>query len=246
MTAIKSKISEDSLLGGKVRLLQPAKGYRVAIDPVLLAAAVPAKKGQRALDLGTGSGAAALCLLARRHDLMALGLELDPDMAALARRSAELNGLEDRLSIVIGDASRPAKGERDAFDHVLMNPPYLEQARDQAPKGEARAKAHMEGQAGLSDWIKGAHARLKDQGWLTLIHRADRLDEILASLLGRFGSTETIPLWPKAGLPASRVIVRARKGAKGRCSLLPGLILHKQDGSFTDEADAILRHGQAL
>jgi tRNA1(Val) A37 N6-methylase TrmN6 len=246
MTASISKISEDALLDGRVRLLQPAKGYRVAVDPVLLAAAVAAKPGQRALDLGAGSGAAALCLLARCAGVRVLGLELDPDMAALARRSAALNGVEERFQIDTGDAARPAKGERDAFDHVLMNPPYLEQGRDDAPPGAGRTQAHMEGEAGLQDWIKGALARLKDQGWLTLIHRADRLDAILAALHGRFGSVEIIPLWPKAGRPASRVIVRARKGAKGRASLLPGLVLHREDGAYTEAAEAILRHAKAL
>lgn len=234
---------EHGLLGGRVRLLQPAAGgYRAAIDPVLLASAVPAGAGEAVLDVGVGTGAALLCLLARCPGLDATGLEVQPDHAALAGRSLALNGWSAR--IVVGDVQeRPAPVPGNAFDHVLTNPPF--HGPGTRPPHDGRAGAHME-QVPLADWLGFCLRCLKPRGVLTLIHRADRLDEILAAVQDKAGAVEVIPLWPKAGQPAKRVIVRARKGAKGPATLHPGLVLHRDDGTYSDAAQAILRDGAAL
>lgn len=235
--------AEDTLLGGRVRLLQPGGGgYRAAIDPVLLAAAVPARDGEAVLDVGVGTGAALLCLMARCPGVAATGLELAPEHAALAERSLALNGWRGR--IVTGDLrARPAPVEGNAFDHVLTNPPY--HGPGTRPPDDHRAGAHME-EVPLADWLGFCLRMLRPKGVLTLIHRADRLDGILAALAGKAGAVEVIPLWPKAGQAAKRVIVRARKGARTPAVLHPGLVLHGSDGAFTAEAQAILRDGAAL
>jgi len=236
--------TEDAIMGGRVRLVQPAQGYRVAIDPVLLAAAVPVRAGERALELGSGTGAAALCLAARVPGVAVTGLERDPALVELAQRGAELSGLADRVRFGTGDILDPPT--RDDHDHVFANPPFLKADEADAPAQEQRAEAHVEGVATLGDWLDALLARVRRKGRLTLIHRADRLDEILHRLYGRAGDVTVLPLWPKAGQPARRVIVNARKGVASSLTLAPGLVLHDDDGAFTAAASAVLRDAAAL
>lgn len=236
-------VTEDGLLGGRLRLLQPAEGYRAAIDPVLLAAAVAAPEGGHVLDLGCGTGAALLCLASRRPDLTLTGIDADESALDLARRSAALNGMAARCAF-----ERRAVEDglpRQSFDAVLTNPPYLAEGRGTAPAA-SRRDAHMEGGADLACWLDEAMRSLRPKGSLHVVHRADRLPEILALIAPRLGAIEILPLWPKAGAEARRVIVSARRDRKSPARLLPGLVLHEADGRFTAEAEAILRDGLAL
>jgi|SRR5579862_3095398 len=242
---MESATSEDRLLDGKVRLLQPLAGYRAAIDPVFLAAAIAAKPGARVLDAGCGAGAALLCLAARLPEVAITGIEIDPAICHLAQRNVELNGLSSRVTIQQGSiASPPPSLANDRFDQVMVNPPYL--ADGTPPPDSGKAGAHMEGGVGIEEWVSACLALLRPKGTLTLIHRADRLDALMAALHGPAGEVSVLPLWPMAGKPAKRVLVRARKGVGGPASLLPGLALHQSDGSYTPAAEAILRAGQAL
>ena len=245
-------LSTDALLGGRLRLRQPLDGYRAAIDPVLLAAAVPAKPDDRVLDAGTGAGAALLCLAVRVPDCRIVGIEKDSNLAQLAKANVAENGFGQRAEIVAGDIGNPPPEiARDSFDCVMMNPPFLEPARarapaDKSPAIQSKTASMIEGDAGLATWIGFARAMLRDRGWLTLIHRADRIDDLMAALNGGFGAIAVYPLWPAADRPAKRVIIRARKNAASPAMLLPGLVLHGADGKFTAEADAILRDGGAI
>lgn len=237
-------LTEDRLLGGRVRLLQPRDGYRAAVDPVLLAAACPARAGQSVLDVGVGTGAALLALAARLGPRAAQwrGLEWRPQTAALARRNMALN--EVAAAVVVGDAKRPPLA-LDSVDHVLTNPPFA--AGGTAPLDAGRAAAHVEGATDLADWIKGCLSVLRPRGWLTLIHRADRLDDVLAALHRQCGAVGIIPLWPRAGEAARRVIVRARKGVRTPAMLYPGLVLHgAAPAKYTPEAEAVLRDAAPL
>lgn len=248
-------VTEDRLLDGRVRLRQQAAGYRAAIDPVFLAAAVPPSGplsgGPRAvLDLGCGVGAAALCLLARLPDVTVTGLEVQPELAALARDNAALNGWARRFTVVEGDlADREAAAARGApaggFDEVLCNPPH-QPAQTAAAPDPAKAIATREGGARLEDWVAAALARLRPKGWATFIHRTDRLGDLLAALYGRTGGGIIFPLWPKPGAPARRILVRARKGARAPLTLAAGLVLHAEDGRYTDAAQRVLRDGRGL
>jgi tRNA1(Val) A37 N6-methylase TrmN6 len=239
-------LTEDRLLDGRLRLIQPRDGYRAAIDPVFLAAAVSAQPGERVLDLGCGAGAAALCLLARCQQVSVTGLELQESLAELARRNAALNAMEGRFIPLCGDAAAPPPG-LDGFDHVLTNPPFFAEGSGTPAANASRAIAHQERELDLAGWVKAAVKMLRPKGRLTLIHRADRLGDILAALRGRgVGDITILPLWPKADRAAGRVIVAARKGVRSPLRLLPGLVLHGDDGAFTSSAQAVLRGGAAL
>lgn len=239
---------EDGFLGGRLRFAQPARGYRAGADAVMLAAACPARPGQAVLELGCGAGVALLCLGARVPELRLSGLELQPDYAALARRNAAANGLS--AEIHEGDlAHMPAALRAQGFDHVIANPPYFlaGSVAPEAGRGTARHEATP-----LSDWIAAGLRRLHPGGWLTLIQRADRLAEILAALAPGAGSITILPVAARTGAPAGRVILTARKGARGPLRLLSPFVMHAKPSHSEDAEDLtrpaqdVLRHGAAL
>ncbi len=234
--------TEDALLGGRVRFRQPVAGYRAAIDPVLLAAAA-GDAPRAALDLGCGAGAASLALMARVPGVSVTGVEIDPSLAALARDNARVNGWAERFSAETGDVAAFAGG---GFDLVLANPPYLEAAAADPSPDPAKRRADVEGDPPLAGWVAAALEAAARGGTLLFIHRADRLADLLAAVAADAGETVVFPLWPRAGTPAKRVIVRARKGIRTRLALAPGLVLHEGDGKYTGEAEAILRDGAPL
>lgn len=244
-------ITEDSLLGGHVRLLQPESGLRATTDTVFLAAACPIGEANaqtaapsRILDLGCGSGGAGLCVLARAPRATLTGVDIQADLIGVATRNAALNMCQNRARFVCADI-RNFEPESDSFDHVICNPPYLEAGAHTASPdvSKARASGFPEGTqgGGLKDWLDCAFRCLKGRGSLTLIHRADALDQIFQGLGRRFGAVEIIPLWSGAGKPASRVIVRARPNRRTGAILHPGVTMHDLDGCYTIDAKRILR-----
>jgi tRNA1(Val) A37 N6-methylase TrmN6 len=236
----------DRLLDGRVALRQPRAGYRVAIDPVLLAAFAPLRPGERLLDLGCGVGAAALCALARVSGSAAVGLEIQAPLAALARGNAALNDMAGRFAVVRGDILRPPFPADGRFDHVLCNPPYQKAGQGRPPTSELAAVANVEGAAKLSDWIGAALRLVRPRGSITLVHRADRLDEILAALSGRAGAIVICPVHPTVGVDAKRVLVRARPAIATPTRLAAPFVLHEPDGGDTAAARAVLRGGAAV
>ena len=239
--------SEDRLLGGRVVLRQPSAGYRVALDTVFLAAAAPVGPGERVLDLGCGVGGAGLCLLARVGRVDVTGLEIEPSLVELARRNARLNGWAERMAVLEGDVlSPPPALAAGSFDHVICNPPYLAEAHSQPSRTRLATVANREAGARLSDWLDVALIQVRSGGSVTFVHRADRLDELLALLHGRAGGIVVFPLWPRAGRAAKRVLVRAHRENATSMRLAAGLVLHGDDGRFTEGAEAVLRLGRAL
>ncbi len=235
------KETQDYFLNNQVTLRQPKAGYRAGLDPVFLAASIEVKTGDRVLDVGAGHGAASICLAHRRRDCRITGIEIRPDLVRLANENAKLNNFHSRVQIRIGDLTdKLCWADSQAFDHVMANPPYLPVSRAGKSTESARYSSNVEGSAILADWVDFLLNNVCSRGSITLIHRADRLDEILSLLHGRAGGVIVFPLWPKSGLPANRVIVRARKAVRSPATVAPGLVLHKEDGRYTAEASKIL------
>ncbi len=242
--------STDLAFDGKLRLTQPLRGHRFGHDALILAASVPAKAGERAVDLGAGIGTAGLAL-AHRVALSDLALvEIDPALAALAARNAAQNALTARVLTL--DITAPAR-MRDAagllansFDHVLMNPPFDDPAQTRASPDPAKARAHQGGAELLAAWSKTAAALLTGKGRLSLIHRADALPAVLAALAPRFGGLSVTPVHARADSPALRVLVSGLKGSRAPFTLHPPLVLTDADGTQSPMARQILREGRAL
>ncbi|MCB1885765.1 MAG: methyltransferase [Geminicoccaceae bacterium] len=236
----------DGLLGGRVRLLQPERGYRVAIDPVLLAAAVAAKAGETVLDAGAGTGAVALCLTARVPGLAVAALERDPLHLGLLRANVALNDREDAIAVEPGDLLAPAPGlKARTFEWVATNPPFHPVGRSSPSPFASRAAAHGAA-VPLADWIAACLRRAAPGGRLVLVHRAAELGTVMAALLDKAAEVTIFPVQARARDPAGRVVVRARKGGKGGVRLLPPLVLHASDGGWTAAAEAVLRGGASL
>lgn len=240
----------NDFLNGRVRLWQPRSGYRAGVDPVLLAASVPATRGHTVLELGCGAGAAILCLLARVPGLQGVGVELQASYAALARRNAAENAAS--FEVVEADlAALPADLKQRQFDHVIANPPYYRAGAHSAAADDGRAIALGEGTP-LGVWFDTAAKRLAPRGYLHMIQKADRLPDMLLGCTGRLGSVEVLPLAARAGRAAELVILRAKKGGKAAFRLHAPLILHagarhEKDGeSYTPQVSAVLRDAAAL
>jgi tRNA1(Val) A37 N6-methylase TrmN6 len=170
-----------------------------------------------------------------------IGFELQRDLVRLTGDNAALNGMSPRVSAIVGDLLQPPpRLSPGMFDHVMVNPPFIEEGRG------TPALATMEGGANLGDWVRFALAMVRGKGTVSFIHRADRIDRLLGHLAGRAGEITIFPLWPAAGRAASRILVRVRKQVATPARLLPGLILHEPDGRFTPAAEAVLRGGEEL
>ena len=234
---------EDALLNGRIRIRQPARGYRVNLDTILLAAAVEAPSGARLMEAGCGVGAAAIAVAARSENTHLVGIERDQNIAAIARENVALNAMSTRVEIVTGDAL-----ERNAnwgvFDGVFVNPPFDNEGEGRNP-AELRQGAHIT-EMSLNQWIAALADRLTGGAALTMIHRAAKTPALLAALEGRLGGVELIPVRPRAAEAAKRVIVRARKGSRAPLRLWKGIDLHDASGAkYTAEIETIVR-GEAI
>lgn len=244
------KVTENEYLGGKVRIRQPASGYRAGVDPVLLAASIPAKSGQSVLELGTGVGTAALCLAARVPELLLVGVEIQPEYAVLARENAELN--KASFDVVDADLSAlPDNLKQMRFDHVIANPPYFDRSAGHAATDAGRETAMGEGTP-LADWLKVASKRVAPKGYVTFIHRAERLADLLIALPKTLGSVQVQPFVPRAGRDANLILMRARHSGRAPLKLHAPILLHagqshvKDAEDYTAKIKSVLRDGAPL
>ena len=247
-------VTEDRFLDGRVLVGQPVRTARAGIDAVLLAAAVPVVAGgsQSVLDVGSGTGVVSLLIAHHSETARITGVEADPGLVALAIKNADRNGFGGRVTFIHSDILEPSEGlsalglSPETFDIAVSNPPFFARRHGTVPATAQRARAHVMPEPGLAAWLDFMTRVTKQKGQIALIHRAEALPEILIGLDRRFGDIRVLPLHPKPGQPANRVIVIGTRNARGPFKLLPGFVLHHADGSFRDEATAILRHGARL
>lgn len=244
---LESDVSQDSLLGGQVTIRQPVQGYRVSIDAVLLAACVPLEERASVLDVGCGHGGATLCLAWRKPQARFHGIDVRPDAVAQFSENVILNAWQDRMTASVADVAGGVSPDyANAFDWVISNPPYLPVERMDRRASDGDVDPATTETVPLREWLAFMTMCLRDGGHLAVVHRADRIEEILAILAELGGSIEVFPIWPKAGAPAKRVVVTARKAARGPAKIHSGLVLHDENGGFTSAAHAVLVGGAAL
>lgn len=258
----------DDFLGGRLKIRQPAKGFRAGLDAVLLAASLspgslspgsvsrggdpPTRGPRRVLDVGAGVGTAGLCVAARITEADVTLVEISPDLAALARANVEANGLSARVRVVEIDVGAPAADiaaagvPADRYDEVIANPPYLDSARHRLPEDRTAAGAFGMPAGELERWARFMARVTVPGGHATVIHRADALGDLLAVLSSRFGGLVVLPIYPRVSEPAHRVLVRGKRGSRAPMTLLPGLVLHAEGNAFRPEVVAILRDGAGL
>ena len=240
---------EICVLGKKVTLRQPKSGFRTSLDSVMLAAACPAADGTRILDMGCGVGGAAFCVMHRLPMADVTGIDIEPEYIACAEQNIEINNTASRSRFLHSNIlDYTLDSPSDRFDHIICNPPYLEAGAHIPSPDPVKAGAigNVDADLTVKEWVGAGLRLLKSGGTLTMIHRADAVDRIITAMGNRFGAVEIIPLWPKAGRNAKRVIVRAIKDRKSVATLHAGLVLHDADGEYTAEASAVLYEGKAL
>lgn len=243
-------VIETTLLRGRVKLLQPKVGFHASLDTVFLAAAVPVKDRWQVLDVGCGVGSSGLCVTLKNKNITLAGIDIQRELIDLALQNAALNGVSGRCRFFQGSLASEKTIENNYFNSVLMNPPYQEGGTHTPSPKVIKALSHGEDASGvtLEKWIKYTHSKLKNGGYLTLIHRADRLDDVLIALGQKrwFGSFVVYPLYSYAGEDARRVIVQARKERYAPLKLKAGMVIHQKGGKYTPEAEAVLSDGAGI
>ncbi|MDA9421414.1 MULTISPECIES: tRNA1(Val) (adenine(37)-N6)-methyltransferase [Bradyrhizobium] len=243
-------ITEDAFLGGQLRLMQKRSGHRAGHDTILLAAATDARAGDRVVDFGAGVGTAGLALARRVAGIRLSLVEIDPELAELARGNAAANGMAAETIVLDVTAEAQAFASNglspDSVDVVLMNPPFNDPARHRGSPDRARHTAHVATEETLHAWVHAARRILRSNGVLTLIWRADGIAEVLAALSRGFGSLSILPVHGEAERAAIRVLVRAVKGGRAPTRLLPGLVLNDESGLSKSEVTEILEGRAAL
>lgn len=259
MADAEASLTDDAFLGDALMILQPVYGYRAGLDAVLLAAACGAMAGQnaRVLDAGAGVGVAGLCVARRVSDAHVTLVEREPVLADLARRNAERNRFADRVRVMEMDVAAGGAAVHSAragsedigagtFSHLIANPPYAAHGRGTAPPAHLKSVSHQMPDGELDAWFRFLATLAATDGLVTMIHRADTLSVLLDGLGRRFGALRVLPLYPRAGEAAHRVIVQGRKGSRAPLTLLSGIALHGDGNEFLPRIEAVLRQGVAL
>jgi len=249
--AARSGLTEDGFPDGRLRTLQPEKGFRAGIDSVFLAATIPCKSGETVFEAGIGTGVAALCLAHRVKNIHITGVETSGRYVLIGQKNAANNGLDGNVHYITGDVKDAMRQDlidwppHGSFNHAFANPPYFDDNKITQSPSALKAVANGFGPKDLEVWVKVLATMVTMRGTVTIVHRSEELGRLLTAMEGRFGDIRVAPLHARKGLPATRVIVQGVKNSKAPLLLLPGLVLHSDGNLFTPEANAILRDGMA-
>ena len=241
----------DAFLGGRVEALQPAAGrHRAGLEAVLLAASVPQDIEGTVVDLGAGTGVAGLCIAARCRDVSLVLVERDRFAVECARAALELEanrGFSGRVEVIETDIVTRVGLADGMAAAAVFNPPFYRESAASASPSPARAEAHMLGDGGLAPWFRAAAGLVEPGGTVTAVFLADGLDQVIDAAKGRFGALDILPIAPRKGMTAHRILVRGVKGSRAPLRIFPQLVLHQDRGNrFKPEIEAILRDGAGL
>lgn len=237
--------TNDYLLNKKVRILQPVDGYRASSDAVLLASLIEnIKLSDTILDVGSGTGAVSLCLAYRFPENHITGLEIQPQLADLAKQSADINNFANLVYYQADIRQKKLPVSPCFFNHVITNPPYSE--HDRPSPNLSKALAHNHTDFTLNEWLKFCLKMLKPFGKIYLINRVEAIDEILNTFSKRAGGIKIIPVYSKPGQQAKRILISAQKDSKAPTVICPPFYMYNSDGTYTRAADEILRKGKSL
>ena len=239
-------VSDDAFLGDALSVLQPKSGYRAGMDAVMLAASLEAGASEAVsvLDIGAGAGVVGLCVAVRLPSSRVVLVEKNRDLVCLAKDNISRNQLSGRIRVINVDVLACREGfglEPESFDHVLSNPPFYNADSTRVSENQLKADAHTMPTGGLDGWLRFMARMTRPGGQATMIHLAERVDDVLSAFRGRFGGVLVQPLHPRDGAPANRVIVRGTKGSRRPMQLLAGIVLHGHGNAFLPEIDQILR-----
>ena len=242
-------LTRDGFLGKKLSILQPEQGFRSGHDAVLLAAFAAPPEAGTVLELGSGAGVASLCLAARRADVRVTGLELDAALVALAQQNAADNQLATRVDFRQGDVTGKFAAldlAPNQFDEVIANPPFYRAGEVNDLPNAGRQQAHIGDADTLAQWVSCACALVRAKGHVSFVHRAEALADLLAVMTPRLGGLCVMPIFPRLGAEATRVLLRGRRDSRAAMRVLPGVVLQDAQGQPSDAAEAVLRDGAAL
>ncbi len=234
-------LTKDLFLGEKLKVTQPKMGYRAGSDAVFLASFIT-KNPKNILDVGCGVGVASLCLMTRLPHVHVTGIDCQEHLIHLANQNAQENGFSERSKFLVEDLHKSTLSP-NSFDHVITNPPYFDTSSPSPD--DTRALARCQTNAGLEDWIKFCIRMSKPRGYVSLICPASLLPKALY-FMHSLGEIIIFPLWSREGEPANRILIRGRKDIKSPAKLLPGLILHRSEGGYTEVAHKILWDGMTV
>ncbi|MEE3295482.1 MAG: methyltransferase [Pseudomonadota bacterium] len=244
------EITKNKFLGGRLKVFQQKHGFRAGHDSVILASAIPAKEGEKCLELGIGCGVVSLCLSQRVKNLKIVGIENNAEVLNLTRRNISMNDMDTNITVIKGNLDRGIEDfpelKRQTFDHVFSNPPYYIENEIVFPLDDSKKNAYTGNKDTLKVWLKIALTFVKSRGSVTFINHIKNFPEMLNIFTTTMGDVKITPIFSNREKPASRVIISGTRDSKKPIKLNNGLVLNNQDGKTPKEVDNILRNGTAL
>ena len=244
------EITKNKFLGGRLKVFQQKHGFRAGHDSVILASAIPAKEGEKCLELGIGCGVVSLCLSQRVKNLKIVGIENNAEVLNLTRRNISMNDMDKNITVIKGNLDRGIRDfpelKRQTFNHVFSNPPYYIENEIVFPLDDSKKNAYTGNKDTLKVWLKIALTFVKSRGSVTFINHIKNFPEMLNIFTTTMGDVKITPIFSNREKPASRVIISGTRDSKKPIKLNNGLVLNNQDGKTPKEVDNILRNGTAL
>ncbi len=239
----------DDLQYKGLKIIQNTKGFCFGIDSVILSDfAKNIKKGSKVVDLGTGTGIIGLLLCKKTELKEIVGVEIQKEVAEMANRSIKLNKLEDKFKILNTDINKIFEDkllEKNKFDVVVMNPPYKEKGTGKINEVDSKIISRHEVKATLSDFIKVASNLLKDKGEIYIVHKPERMPDIIQKMReNKIEPKEIKTVYSNKKTEASLILIKGIKGANKFFKILEPLYIYEENGEYTKEIKEIYNIGE--